>query len=67
MSDAIVVGAQEDVLEGGRFVVDVDGVEIGIFRLDGELYAWVNRCLPGCTALPMSCGLMRTSRLKAMG
>jgi nitrite reductase/ring-hydroxylating ferredoxin subunit len=45
MSDAIVVGAQEDLLEGGRVVVDVDGIEIGIFRLDGELYAWENRCL----------------------
>ena len=25
-------------------VVDVDGVEIGIFRVDGRLYAWENRC-----------------------
>ena len=46
MSDAIVVGMREDVLEGGRVVVDVDGIEIGIFRLDGELYAWENRCMP---------------------
>src|SRR5918999_5293463 len=44
MSEAIVVGVKEDVLEGGRVVVDVDGVEIGIFRLDGALYAWENRC-----------------------
>ena len=45
MNGAIVVGLREDVLEGGRVVVDVDGVEIGIFRLDGELYAWENRCM----------------------
>jgi nitrite reductase/ring-hydroxylating ferredoxin subunit len=44
MSEAIVAALTEDVLEGGRVVVDVDGVEIGIFRLDGELYAWENRC-----------------------
>ncbi len=44
MSDAIVAALTEDVLEGGRVVVDVEGVEIGIFRLDGRLYAWENRC-----------------------
>ena len=45
MNSAIVVGLKEDVLEGGRVVVDVDGVEIGIFRIDGRLYAWENRCV----------------------
>src|SRR3954451_3631017 len=45
MNGAIVVGVKEDVLEGGRVVVDVDGLEIGIFRLDGQLYAWENRCM----------------------
>ena len=44
MKTAIVAALSEDVLEGGRVVVDVDGVEIGIFRLDGHLYAWENRC-----------------------
>lgn len=43
-AEAIVAALSEDVLEGGRVVVDVDGLEIGIFRLDGELYAWENRC-----------------------
>src|SRR3954453_14488779 len=42
--DGIVAALTEDVLEGGRVVVDVDGTEVGIFRLDGELYAWENRC-----------------------
>jgi hypothetical protein len=45
MNEAIVVAVKEDVLEGGRVVVDVDGVEIGIFRIDGRLYAWENRCV----------------------
>src|SRR3954453_11486025 len=44
METAIVVAMTEDVLEGGRVVVDVDGTEVGIFRLDGRLYAWENRC-----------------------
>ena len=44
METAIVAALTEDVLEGGRVVVDVDGTEVGIFRLDGRLYAWENRC-----------------------
>ena len=44
VSEQIVVATSEDVLEGGRVVVDVDGVEVGIFRLDGRLYAWENKC-----------------------
>ena len=42
---AVVVALSEDVLEGGRVVVDVDGLEIGIFRLRGRLVAWENRCV----------------------
>ena len=45
MNEAIVVAVKEDVLEGGRVVVDVDGVEVGIFRIGGRLYAWENRCV----------------------
>jgi nitrite reductase/ring-hydroxylating ferredoxin subunit len=44
MPEAIVAALTEDVLEGGRVVVDVAGTEVGIFRLDGQLYAWENRC-----------------------
>jgi nitrite reductase/ring-hydroxylating ferredoxin subunit len=44
MSEAVVVAVKEDVLEGGRVVVDIEGVEVGIFRVDGQLYAWENRC-----------------------
>ncbi|MHB8695756.1 MAG: Rieske (2Fe-2S) protein [Solirubrobacteraceae bacterium] len=44
MHESIVAALSEDVLEGGRVVVDVDGLEIGIFRVDGRLYAWENQC-----------------------
>lgn len=30
--------------EQGRKVVDVDGVEVGVFKLGGEFYAWLNQC-----------------------
>ncbi|GAB2745374.1 Rieske (2Fe-2S) protein [Salinifilum aidingensis] len=38
------VGTSEDVPEGGRYVVDVAGTTIGIFRFQGALYAYENRC-----------------------
>jgi nitrite reductase/ring-hydroxylating ferredoxin subunit len=44
MRETIVAAMTEDVLEGGRVVVDVEGTEIGIFRIEGQLYAWENRC-----------------------
>jgi nitrite reductase/ring-hydroxylating ferredoxin subunit len=40
----VVVASSETVPEGGRVVVDIGGVEIGVFRLHGELRAWENRC-----------------------
>src|SRR3954467_15780973 len=58
MQTAIVAALTEDVLEGGRVVVDVDGTEVGIFRLDGRLYAWENRCAhvggPVCQGVMMN-------------
>jgi len=41
----VVVGRSSDVPEGGRIVVDIDGTEIGVFRVDGELRAWRNMCV----------------------
>jgi nitrite reductase/ring-hydroxylating ferredoxin subunit len=41
----VVVGRSSDLEEGGRSVVSVDGEEIGIFRVDGSLYAWSNYCM----------------------
>jgi len=38
------VGASERVSEGGRLVVDVGETTIGIFRVEGKLYAYLNVC-----------------------
>src|SRR3954463_7991942 len=58
MERPIVAALTEDVLEGGRVVVDVEGTEVGIFRLDGRLYAWENRCAhvggPVCQGVMMN-------------
>ena len=40
----VAVAQSDDIPDRGRLVVDVAGVEIGIFRLDGCLYAWENVC-----------------------
>jgi nitrite reductase/ring-hydroxylating ferredoxin subunit len=40
----ITVAKSEDVPEGGRLVVGIDHLEVGIFRLDGALYAYENIC-----------------------
>lgn len=34
----------DEIPEGGRKVVSCDGTEVGVFRVDGELYAWYNNC-----------------------
>lgn len=39
-----VVGASADVLEGGRLVVDAGTKTIGVFRVEGRLYAYENTC-----------------------
>lgn len=38
------VGASEDLPEKGRLVVDLDGLTVGVFRLDGGLYAYESTC-----------------------
>jgi nitrite reductase/ring-hydroxylating ferredoxin subunit len=43
-SQRIFVGASERVPEGGRLVIDIGDKTIGVFRVDGKLYAWENRC-----------------------
>jgi nitrite reductase/ring-hydroxylating ferredoxin subunit len=53
--EEVVVARSEDVAEGGRTVVSIAGTEVGIFRLDGELYAYDNWCVheggPACQGL----------------
>jgi nitrite reductase/ring-hydroxylating ferredoxin subunit len=39
-----VVGKASDLPEGGRLLVNVGGREIGIFRVDGQVHAILNRC-----------------------
>ena len=40
----VVVALSEDVPDGGRVVVEVNGTEIGIFRINGALRAYANSC-----------------------
>lgn len=39
-----VVARTSDVPLGGRLIVEVDGREVGIYNIDGEFYALLNRC-----------------------
>ncbi|GAA1994806.1 Rieske (2Fe-2S) protein [Nakamurella flavida] len=39
-----VVGRVEDFPESGRLLVEVNGREIGVFQVDGEFHAVLNRC-----------------------
>lgn len=38
------VASDEELNEGERLVVQLEGREIGVFRVDGELYAYNNWC-----------------------
>ncbi len=38
------IGRLDGFAEGDRKVVSCDGVEIGVFMVDGELVAWHNQC-----------------------
>jgi nitrite reductase/ring-hydroxylating ferredoxin subunit len=40
----IFVAAEADIPEGGRKVIAAEGVEVGVFRIDGTLKAWRNEC-----------------------
>jgi nitrite reductase/ring-hydroxylating ferredoxin subunit len=46
------VGDSSDVPERGRLVVDIGGTPVGVFRVDGKLYAYENICVhqggPAC-------------------
>jgi nitrite reductase/ring-hydroxylating ferredoxin subunit len=43
-SQRVFVGASDRVAEGKRLVVDVGSTTIGIFRVEGKLYAYLNKC-----------------------
>lgn len=38
------VGGSADLPERGRLVVDLEGMTVGVFRLDGGLYAYESSC-----------------------
>lgn len=40
----VFVAAEAEIPEGGRKVIVAEGVEIGVFRVDGTLKAWRNEC-----------------------
>ena len=40
----LFVGSENEIAEGDRKVVDAGGVEIGVFRSNGEYFAWANDC-----------------------
>ena len=40
----VLVARQADLTEGGRKVVSVNGVEIGIFLVGADIFAWLNHC-----------------------
>ncbi len=40
----IFVGNESEFEEGGRRVIDVDGLEIGVFRVKGNFYAYESEC-----------------------
>ena len=40
-----VAGASFECAEGGRLVVDAGEQSVGIFRVDGQLYAYLNICV----------------------
>lgn len=45
MSDRIEVGPASELGEGERTIVEVGGIEIGVFNVDGDYYALLNDCL----------------------
>lgn len=43
-SQRVFVGTSGDVPPNGRLVIDVGAMTVGIFRVDGRLYAYQNVC-----------------------
>ena len=42
-----IVGRVDDFADGDRKIVEVGGRSVGVFRVDGEFYAMLNRCPHG--------------------
>lgn len=44
MSERLHLGSVDDLAGLDRMLVEHDGVEVGVFEVDGEFRAYVNRC-----------------------
>lgn len=44
MSDRVEICDRDELPPGERTIVDVEGVPIGVFNVDGELFAVLNSC-----------------------
>lgn len=40
----VFVAQEGEIADGGRKVIAHDGLEVGVFRVDGAFYAWRNEC-----------------------
>ena len=40
----IFVAKDGELADGERKVISVDGIDVGVFRVDGKLYGWRNHC-----------------------
>ena len=40
-----IAGRSDEVAEGGRLVIDAGEKSVGIFRVEGKLYAYLNVCV----------------------
>ena len=40
----VVIGKAAQFPDPGRRVIEVDGTEVGVFKVDGQLVAWHNEC-----------------------
>lgn len=53
------IGKVSSFVDPGRKVFDIEGTEVGVFRLDDEFYAWENRCPhldgPACQGKLLPC------------
>lgn len=45
MTDRVYVAEESELQPGERKIVDVDGLSIGVFNIEGEYYAIENRCV----------------------
>jgi nitrite reductase (NADH) small subunit len=57
----VKVSEPDALSDGGKLIVKVQEMEIGLFRIDGQYYAWRNVC-PHAAA-PVCAGAVRGTRL----